>query len=149
MAYIPRLVKKKLGEILQDGGFLKEEQIQNALVTQQKEGKPLGEILVNLGYVKEQDIAYALARQYGLPYIDASRYVIQGDCRNLLPSKLMLDHRFVVLDKIGKFLIIAIAGAIDPEMLEQVEQKSSSQICLYVSTSSQVLAALKKYYSVE
>lgn len=148
MAYVPRLVKKKLGEILAESGFLKEDQLQAALGMQQKNGKPLGEILVETSVVKEEDIAFALSKQYGLPYLDASKYVIQGECKNVIPAKQQSEGRFVVLDKIGRFLIIAIAGVIDTDLLEALEQKSSSTIFIYISTQSQVLAALKKYYGV-
>ena len=148
MAYVPRLVRKKLGEILAEAGFIKEEQLQAALQMQQKNGKPLGEILVEINLVKEEDIAYALSRQYGLPYIEASKYVIQGDCKNAIPPKQQLEGRFVVLDKIGQFIIIAIAGVIDTDLLQQLEQKSNSVVFIYVSTQSQVLAALKKYYGM-
>jgi hypothetical protein len=148
MAYVPRLVKKKLGEILAEAGFVKEDQLQAALQMQQKNGKPLGEILVEINLVKEEDIAFALSKQYGLPYIDASKYVIQGDCKNIAQPKQQLEHRFIVLDKIGQFIIIAIAGVIDTDLLQQLEQKANCQAFIYVSTLSQVLAALKKYYNV-
>jgi hypothetical protein len=148
MAYVPRLVKKKLGEILAEAGFVKDDQLQAALQMQQKNGKPLGEILVEINLVKEEDIAYALSRQYGLPYIDASKYVIQGECKNVIPAKQQLDGRFVVLDKIGPFLIIAIAGVIDTDLLQQLEQKANCVVFIYVSTHGQVLSALKKYYGM-
>lgn len=148
MAYVPRLVKKKLGEILAEAGFVKEDQLQAALQMQQKNGKPLGEILVEINLVKEEDIAYALSRQYGLPYIDASKYIVQGECKNVASPKQQVDGRYVILDKIGQFIIIAIAGVIDTDLLQQLEQKSNCIVFIYVSTQSQVFAALKKYYGV-
>ena len=146
MAYIPRLVKKKLGEILIEAGLVREQQINEALKQQKGSGDPLGEVLVRMGALKEEDIAYALARQYGLPYIDASRYAIQGEFMTLLPPSLMDQHRMVVLDRIGDFLIIAIAGVIDTDLLDQIEKKTKCQVFLYVSTYSQVREAIKKHY---
>lgn len=146
MAYIPRLVKKKLGEILIEAGLVREVQINEALKQQKGSGEPLGEVLVRMGILKEEDIAYALARQYGLPYIDASRYAIQGDFMSLIPTALMEQQRMVVLDRIGDFLIIAIAGVIDTDVLDQIEKKTKCQIFLYVSTYTQVREAIKKHY---
>jgi type IV pilus assembly protein PilB len=148
VAYVPRLVRKKLGELLVETGLIKEDQLQAALNMQQKNGRPLGEILVEINLVKEEDIAFVLSKQYGLPYLDASKYLIQGDVKSVIPAKMMLDQRFVVLDRIGRFLIVAISGVINTELLDQLEAKSSATVYLYISTQSQVLASLKKYYGV-
>ena len=120
MAYVPRLVKKKLGELLIEAGKMREDQLNAALEMQKKNNKPLGDILVDIGLVKDEDIAFVLSKQYGLPYIDASKYVVQGDCKTVMPTKQMVDNRLVVLDKIGRFLIIAVSGVVNIEMLEQV-----------------------------
>lgn len=148
MAYLSRLVKKKLGEILVESGLLREEQVLEALQKQKETGQLLGEVLVNLGYVKEEDIAYALARQFGLPYIDASKYIIRGDYTDLIPVRQMVQDLFIVLDRIGKFLIIAVSGVVDNEFIEDLERKSGCQLFIYVSTASQIMAALQKHYHV-
>ena len=127
---------------------MREDQLNAALEMQKKNNKPLGDILVDIGLVKDEDIAFVLSKQYGLPYIDASKYVVQGDCKTVMPTKQMVDNRLVVLDKIGRFLIIAVSGVVNIEMLEQVEQKSGCSVSLFISTQSQVLATLKKYYAV-
>lgn len=146
MAYVPRIVKRRLGEILIDAGLLRESEIKEALAAQKASNRPLGEILVELGKIKEEDIAYALARQYGLPYINASRYTVQGDFVDRVPVSLMEKHQFVVLDRIGEFLIIATAGVIDADLLTEIEKKTGCQLFVYISTVSQVRDVLRKVY---
>lgn len=57
--------EKKLGEILQDMGFVSLEQLQEALQSQkeQEKQKRLGQILVEKGLVNERHLARALGLQ--------------------------------------------------------------------------------------
>ena len=146
MVNIAKLVRKRLGEILVDEALLKEEQVADALRIQTQKGGLLGEVLIELGYVSEFDIARAITKQFGLPYLDASRYQIDKEVQKLLPAKLMVDNRFIVLDKIGRTLVIAVSGVLDAGTFEDLEKKTGSDLTVYVSTTSQVVSALKRYF---
>jgi hypothetical protein len=143
MAQIAKLVRKKLGEILVEEGILKDEQIQEALKRQRATGELFGEALVQLGYLSEMDIARTIVKQFGLPYIDVSKYRIPKDALHAVPADLMIQNQFVVLDKIGKTLLLAVSGVLSGEVLERVEKATGSQLFVYVSTASQVQAALR------
>lgn len=144
MVQIAKLIRKKMGEVLVDEGLLKEDQVVEALRRQRATGESFGEILVAMGFVSEVDIARTLVKQSGLPYIDASRYRINKDGVQAVPAELMWLNQFVVLDKIGKTLLVAISNVISPEVFEKMEKVSGSQIFVYVSTNSQVQQALEK-----
>ncbi len=144
MAQIAKLVRRKLGEILVDEGVLKEDQVQEALRRQRVTGELFGESLVQLGYLTETDIARTIVKQFGLPYMDASRYRIPKEAVQLVPPELMLQNQFVVLDRIGKTLIVAVAGVLSADVLEKLEKIVQGQVFVYVSTSSQIQAALAK-----
>lgn len=146
MVNIAKLVRKKLGELLVDEGLLRDEQVQEALRKQKESGELLGEALVSLGYVSEVDIARAISKQFGLPYIDASRYQVTKDVANLLPPATCVENRFVVLDKIGKMIIVAVSGVVDARVFEDLEKKAGAPLSLYVSTVGQVMTVLKKLY---
>jgi hypothetical protein len=145
MAQISKLVRKKLGEILVEEGILKDEQIQEALKRQRSTGELFGESLVQLAYLTEMDIARTIVKQFGLPYIDASKYRIPREAVESIPADLMWQNHFVVLDKIGKALVVAVSSVLNGEVFERLEKVSGSQIFLYVSTVGQVAEALKKH----
>src|SRR5579862_8074323 len=144
MVQIAKLIRKKMGEVLIDEGLVKDDQVQEALRRQRATGESFGEILVSMGFVTESDIARTLVKQSGLPYIDASHYRINKDGVQAIPAELMWQNQFVVLDKIGKTLLVAIANVISPEIFDKLERVSGSQIFVYVSTWSQVQMALDK-----
>lgn len=144
MVQIAKLIRKKMGEVLVDEGLLKDDQVQEALRRQRATGESFGEILVAMGFVTEGDIARTLVKQSGLPYIDASRYRINKDGVQAVPAELMWQNQCIVLDKIGRTLLVAIANVISPEIFDKLEKVSGSQIFVYVSTWSQVQQALEK-----
>jgi hypothetical protein len=144
MVQIAKLIRKKMGEVLVDEGLVKEDQVQEALRRQRATGESFGEILVAMGFVSELDIARTLVKQSGLPYIDASKYRINKDGVQVVPGEFMWLNQFVVLDKIGKTLLVAISNVLSPEVFDKIEKVSGSQIFVYVSTTSQVLQALEK-----
>ena len=145
MAQISRLVRKKLGELLVEEGLLRDEQAQEALKRQRATGEFLGEALVQLGYCTEINIARIIVRQFGLPYIDPSHYRIPKEALEAVPGELMWQNQFIVLDKIGKALVVAVTGVLPGEVFEKIEKISGSQLFLYVSTHTQVREALKKH----
>ena len=144
MVQIAKLLRKKLGEVLVDEGLLKEEQVQEALRRQRATGEAFGEILVLMGFLTETDIARTIVKQSGLPYIDASKYRINKDGIEAVPPDLMRQNQFIVLDKIGKVMLVAISTVLGTEIFDKLEKISGSQIFVYVSTSSQIHAALEK-----
>jgi hypothetical protein len=89
-------------------------------------------------------VARTLVKQSGLPYIDASRYRINKDGVQAVPADLMWQNQMIVLDKIGKTLLVAISNVISTEILEKLERVSGSQIFVYVSTTGQIQTALEK-----
>ena len=145
MAQISKLVRKKLGEILVEEGLLRDEQVQEALKRQRATGEFFGEALVALAYCTEMDIARTMVRQFGLPYIDASKYRISKEALETVPAELMWQNQFIVLDKIGKSVLVAVSGMLQGEVFEKLEKVSGSQLFLFVSTSGQVGEALKKH----
>src|SRR5205809_981839 len=144
MVQIAKLIRKKMGEVLVDEGLVKEDQVQEALRRQRATGESFGDILVSMGFVSEIDIARTLVKQSGLPYIDASKYRINKDGVQALPGELMWLNQFVVIDKIGKTLLVAISNVLLPEIFDKIEKASGSQIFVYISTASQVKQALEK-----
>jgi hypothetical protein len=144
MVQIAKLIRKKMGEVLVDEGLVKDDHVQEALRRQRATGENFGEILVSMGFVTELDIAKTLVKQSGLPYIDASRYRINKDGVQAVPAELMWQNQLIVLDKIGKTLIVAIANVPSTEIFDKLERVSGSTIFVYVSTWGQIQSALDK-----
>ena len=58
-------IRRQLGQIMVDEGFLTPEQLEAAIAEQHRSGKPLGQVLVETGMASAGAVANALAEQAG------------------------------------------------------------------------------------
>ena len=58
-------IRRQLGRIMVEEGFLTPEQLDQAIVEQRRTSQPLGQVLVELGLASAGAVANALAEQHG------------------------------------------------------------------------------------
>jgi|SRR5688572_15124641 hypothetical protein len=146
MSNLPKIVKKNLQDILKDEGLLKEEVLAEVVSRQKASGVPLHRVLHDMGLLAEMDLLRAISRQLSLPYLDASTYKVSRDVVGLFPVQLMMEQQFTVLDKIGRVLVVAVAGPPSADIVEKIEKGSGSQPYFYLSTVSQIEASISKFH---
>ena len=144
MVQISRLGRKKLGEVLVEEGILKEEQLREAQLRIRATGESLTETLHSLGFATETEVARVVAKKFGLPFIDASRYRIPKEAAEAVPVAFLKLNQMIVLDKIGRTLLVAVAGGLNLEVLEKVERSTGCQLFVYVSILSKIYSVLDK-----
>ena len=143
---IRKINNKPLGELLLDRGIINQSQLDQSLDLQREKGGLIGEILVELGFVKEDDIAQALAAQYGFPYLPLSNYDVDMDIANIIPGRVARQYLLVPIDKIGNNLTLAMSNPLNVQAIEDVELLSGCSVQTFVSTSSDIKRAIEKYY---
>ncbi len=140
--------KKKvmLGSALVEQGFLRPEQLNEALAEQKRTGKLLGRVLIDNNYVTEEQIAKALASQLGIAYIDLKRYEVQPKTvQTLSEIQTRSFHALVLEDRADTYLI----GVVDPSDLRSQDELAillKRPIDLAVITSSQLLQTIDRIY---
>ena len=146
MVRMARMSVKRLGELLVEAGLIDQARLDQALAQKKSPGERLGQVLVRLGWATEQDIAKTVATQFALPYLAVSQYYIPKEVLTLLPRGELAEHRCIPLDRFAKVLTMAIAGPVDPAVLEGMEKRSGCEIHLYVSTAAEIEQALEKAF---
>lgn len=144
MVQIARLGRKKLGEILVEEGVLKDDQLREAQARVRATGETLVETLHGMGFATETEVARVVAKKFSLPYIDASRYRIPKDAAEAVPAAFLRLNQMVVLDKIGRTLLVAVGGGLNLEVLDKIERSTGCQLFVYVSTLSKIYSVLDK-----
>jgi type IV pilus assembly protein PilB len=143
---IRRINNKPLGELLLDRGIINQVQLDQGLDLQRSKGGLIGEILVELGFVKEDDIAQALTAQYGFPYLPLGNYDVDMDITSIIPGRVARQYLLVPIDKIGNNLTLAMSNPLNVQAIEDVELLSGCSVQTFVSTSSDIKKAIEKYY---
>lgn len=143
-----KAVNKQLGEIMIERGMIMRVQLQEALKYQKEKGVLVGEALVALGYTTEEGIVQALTCQYGFPYLPLANYEIAPEVIATVPAAACRQHCLIPIDKIGKSLTLAMANPLNVQAIEDVELISGCVVQSFVSTSTDVKNAIKRYYEI-
>ncbi len=149
MQKLNRVTKKKLGEILLEEGKITKNQLEEAIKIQEETKERLGEIFIKLRYVTEEDIVFCIASQYGLPYLEISRYKVNTDLLSQFTYEETYENFFFPLDLYGKILVVAISGPIDEKYYTQIEEKMGVNIFFIATTGGELKETIKlhaKYF---
>jgi len=125
-------------------GILTEEQLMDALDIQKETGKPLGQVLVEQRYLSEEALAKVMSEKYQLPFIDPNTYQIDPDLIKSFPVDMLYRYQFVPLDKIGKVMIVAVAGIIDESLDDFIQNVMGFEPMYFIATYSSVMRTLEK-----
>lgn len=146
---ISRISKKRLGEFLREEDVVQEEHIQEALDEQEKTGHLLGQTLIDLGYASQEDIAYALCCQFGLPFIEATRYVPNEEALDLVPDLVIKNHLILPIDVFENVLVLVVSDVIDQNRFYQLSNKLDKDLQFVISTRSEIEEVVQDYLNVD
>lgn len=146
MTAFKKVTNKKVGELLIDGGVITRQQLEDALARKKETGKLLGEALVELGFASEEDVAGVVAAQYRIPYIPLKHHDVDKELLKVLPRDVAAKLRCFPVDRISTVLTIAMENPLDARALEEIQQATGARVLCYVSTPSEILAAIEQHY---
>jgi type IV pilus assembly protein PilB len=121
-------VRKKLGEILVEGGLLTQKQLKEALPFQKKSHLKLGQFLVREGILIENQIVELVSNQLRLEKYRPENYTIDMDLANLLPADIAHKYQVAPLQKNGLLLSIAMVDPLDINALDAIELYTNCEV---------------------
>jgi len=141
-----KVIKKLVGELLISGGVITKSQLEQALARQRETKKLLGETLIEMGFAGEEDVAGVVAVQYRIPYLPLKQYEVDRELLSLIPQEVARRHRCFPIDKVGSVLTVAMENPLDERAVGEIENESRCKVLCYVSTPSEILAAIDEHY---
>ena len=105
--------RKKLGEILVEGGLLTQEQLEKALPYQKKSNLKLGQFLVREGIVSESQIVDLVSSQLKLEKYRPDRFTVDVELAQLLPPEIAHKNQAAPLKQSGLLLTVAMTDPLD------------------------------------
>jgi type IV pilus assembly protein PilB len=117
------------GEWLVEQGALKQEQIQQALETQQKEGGRLGEILLRLNLLSDTELIKLLGRFLAIESTDLEDLnVIDTDVARKIPENIAKRLELVALYQQDEHIVVAMADPLNIVAIDTITVKLKRQI---------------------
>jgi type IV pilus assembly protein PilB len=117
------------GEWLIEQGFLKQDQIRQALEIQQKEGGRLGEILLRLGFLSDTEITTMLGRFLGIESTDLEDLnAIDVDFARKIPENIAKRLELVVVNQQEDHVIVAMVDPLNIVAIDTITVKLKRQV---------------------
>lgn len=143
-------VKKKLGEILVEGGLITEKQLQSALPLQKKSKQKLGQFFVQQGLLTETQIVRVVSSQLNMEQYSAIKYALDTELANIIPADLAYKYQVAPLNKSGLLLTVAMLDPMDINAIDAIEVYTNNEIEAVICTEqdlNQLHAGLYGSYS--
>ncbi len=110
-----------LGKILVDNRVISNEELQEALLTQENTPLRLGQILIKKGHATEADILGALGEHYGIPFQNSLDYEDPGEIIAEIPVNFLTRNKIVPFKKKGSILFVGVADALNIQPLDDLK----------------------------
>jgi len=136
----------RLGEFLVANGSIKESELKEALLIQQRTGRKLGAILVSLSVLTEDALCQELSRRLDIPYFDLADWMIDPKVVQAVPEHLCERYRLIPLKKSGNRLTVAMINPFDEMALEDLKILTGFDIRPVLATPSAISRALADAY---
>ena len=136
MAKVSRTRSHDLVELLVHTGRISEDESKTVRDEMGASDEFPEQIMLRRGLVTEEGLVQTLVTQFSLPYIRTEQYFSDKEALSSLPVEFMLKHRVVPLDKFGDLLVLAVAGVIGSNVLEEISRRTNCQVRLYATTVS-------------
>lgn len=140
--------RQRLGEVLMAEGWVNEEQLEEALKTQEEDpSQRLGSILVDLGHLSEDNLLRGIAKQLDLrfyeklPVDDIDPELVAG-----IPMQFCKEHQIVPIAKDSFNITVALVDPLNIYPLDDLRLILSTNIITIISPPRTILGAINRVY---
>ena len=140
--------RRRIGDVLVDGGIITQAQLDEALAEQRHTGHRLGDILLANRYVTDDQLADAVAERLDVPRIAISAMVIDPAVIQHVPVELARRYTLIPVFAIGNSLTLAMADPLNIIAIDEIKYLTRRDINRAVASAAEIRAAIDEYYSV-
>ncbi|MBS3988260.1 MAG: Flp pilus assembly complex ATPase component TadA [Erysipelothrix sp.] len=140
------MISIPLGQLLLEENIISQDQLNEALARQKVLKKRLGEVIIDLGYVSEKDILLSLAKRLKIEYVENPILMIDFDVIRLVPESFARKHEiFPLYLRLGT-LTIATNDPLDFNCLEDLSMITGLEVKTVISSKSDINKAIERAY---
>jgi len=139
----------KLGELLVKQGTITEEMLDQALEEQKKDGARLGSTLIKLGFLKEEDLLNALSKHFGVKAIDLRNKELDKNLLKLIPGDLAGKYLVVPVSRFGHTLTVAMVNPGDMTAIEDIQFATGFEVKPVVASEEAIIKIVQEHYHVQ
>lgn len=141
-------INRRIGDLLLENNKITKEQLSKAIAMQPIVKKKIGEILADEGFVEEEDIIDILKKQLGINRANFENIFIDKEAIKLIPYILAKKHITVPLyfDN-RKNLVVAINDPLDLFALDNLKLVTKRNIIPLIATKKEIIDLIERFYN--
>jgi len=139
-------MKKRIGDILTEMGFIGADQLEMALMETRKTGLMLGDVLLRLDWVTEEQLQMAIAVQSGAQILDTSSVSIDPGLLAEIPQEFVNEHGIFPFEKDGQTLKAATSNPFDVIARDKLARLTGYRVVTYIVPKTWIARAIALYY---
>ncbi|HJX35161.1 MAG TPA: GspE/PulE family protein [Desulfatiglandales bacterium] len=141
-------MKKRIGEILIELGFIDESQLKMALDEKNKTGLLVGDVLLRLDWITEEQLQTALAIQSGAKILDIKSIKIDQSVTCEIPLDFAINNGIFPLERQNGSLKVATSNPFDVIIRDELARMTGSRIETCIAPKEWISNAIDLYYKV-
>jgi type II secretory ATPase GspE/PulE/Tfp pilus assembly ATPase PilB-like protein len=137
----------RVGDILISAGIVTKEQVDSAIASQESgRKKRIGALLIEKGYITEEQLLMALSAKFRMRFLDLKNVTPNQMALNILSFDLIDRLKIFPIEADEKRIIVATSEPTDHTIGETLRFNTNRAIELVASPSTQIAAAIEKYF---
>jgi type IV pilus assembly protein PilB len=132
--------------MLVSSGKISDEDLEQALDQQQKEGGRLGTHLVKLGLLDDEELVEFLSQRYGVPAINLGEVEVDESIIKIIPPDVARKYTILPVSKAGARLTIAMVDPTNVFAMDDIKFMTGYNVEPVVTSESSLRDAISKYY---
>ncbi len=129
---------KRLGELLIEWGILSKEQLVEVLREQMRTGKLLGEIVQEMGFARDEDIERALTTIGGIPSISLNSIIVDVSLLKTIPESFLKSNLLLPLWQTHDEIFIASPTPRDLPLRDRVQSLTQKKPIFYYASEEEI-----------
>ncbi len=138
--------RKRIGEILVDQGYIRQEQLEEGLKQQKVWGMQLGKCLVKLGYLDEGKILDVLAAQLDLQHVVLENFKFEQSALAFISEEMARSYRLLPLYEKEGVLTVAMVDPTNLRSLDHIKFKTGKDVEPMIATEIEIMQAIERAY---
>ena len=140
---------KKLGQILIDKRLISQEDLQDALLSQQNTPLKIGQILIKKGLIAEDEVLKALATQYSIDYVETLEFTDADNILGNIPVQFLKRYKIAPYTVKKNTIKIAINDPLLIQPLDNIKiMYDSYKIIPVLSTEKEIMKIINNHFDV-
>jgi len=139
-------MKKRIGDIMIEMGFIDNDQLEMALVETKKTGSMIGDVLIRLDWISEEQLQMVIAVQSGAKILDTETVNVDLGLIAKIPKEFAVTHSVFPFGIENQVIKVATYNPFDVITRDKLARMTGSKIETYIAPKEWIANAIVLYY---